>query len=187
MDRRAPEIMACSKTQAFWRSNEAASAAPSSYNTTFVFLRPGVKRRRSLSLDSSTSSSPCSCSSSNGGDIGRLIGQRSVSKAISVNGFFRVVEKDGSFVGLETRRALEQKGSKSLRKLNGPLWRKMLFMSNKITSIILLNVITVIYGKFSMNLITSISRCLFSPVLPLTSVMCLCINRERDANCEICV
>lgn len=146
--------MAYSKIQSFWRSNEAASAAPSSFNTMFLFLRPRVKGRRSftLSIDSSASSSNCSCSSSN---EGRLIGQSSVKKAISVDGFFRVVGKDGLFVGLETRRASNEKILKILSKRQGPLRRKMLFMSNKIKSIILLNVITVIYGMFSIVSVTT--------------------------------
>lgn len=146
--------MAYSKIQSFWRSNEAASAAPSSFNTMFLFLRPRVKGRRSftLSIDSSASSSNCSCSSSN---EGRLIGQSSVKKAISVDGFFRVVGKDGLFVGLETRRASNEKILKILSKRKGPLRRKMLFMSNKIKSIILLNVITVIYGMFSIVSVTT--------------------------------
>lgn len=84
-----------------------------------------------------------------------MIGQSSVKKAISVDGFFRVVGKDGLFVGLETRRASNEKILKMLSKRKGPLRRKMLFMSNKIKSIILLNVITVIYGMFSIVSVTT--------------------------------
>ncbi|KAK4767544.1 hypothetical protein SAY86_015294 [Trapa natans] len=142
--------MAYSKMQSLRGSSEVAWAAPScSFSTSFLFLRPRVKGPRSVALffDSSTLSSLCSYSSPSEGDPGCLFGQRSVEKPISVDGLYRVVGKGASFVGVEMKRPLDGKVSKILSKRKGPLWRKMPLMSNKIKSIIWLNVITVIYAS----------------------------------------
>lgn len=143
--------MACSPSRSLWRSNDAASTATFNLNAVFIISRPREKRRRSLTLclHNSTSNSPSSS------DVGRLVDKIPKKKGVLADGSLSIAERIVPCKVNLVKRVDKENGTKELgteTKLVGkkkmPYGGRMVFVSNKLKSIILLNLITVVYGMF---------------------------------------
>lgn len=133
-----------------WRTPKDSAAAV----TISCYLNPyGIRKISHLTICSSSdlsSSSVNNCSATSR----KILAERSTRSGRNCNGSFSIL---GSETGKADAKAKAHESSKctftimanksSVRRR--PFWRKLLFGSRKFRSIILLNVVTVVYGKLS--------------------------------------
>ncbi|KAJ4713524.1 Drug/metabolite transporter [Melia azedarach] len=142
-------------TKLTWKmvKNDTTSSISSCFNNTSMFFffsnasRQHNKRLHSttFSIEPSSSSSSC-CSTSQANALTRTTYKKSAKNEKGNGGVFSVLQSDKS-IALEKKESAEASTKSGQIIKKRPFWRGVLFASKKIKSILLLNVITIVYAS----------------------------------------